>query len=204
MTYLRVTGDGVDQPSCSIDSCRVVHGRFNFGGEMDSVVLAQVYLSNAMMVPVVLEKEPLLINIDPVGQEVRGGRLNERLYKFLQKRDRLENQLWQAEQECIKKLRNNKEDILSAHEELRKRSLKLNQQIEEAETRFVVDNYTNALGPGYFIMLCNQQIFPAMTKQLETIADGAPAEFLCHPYIHNYLIMAGYDFKRPRQPRVGH
>ncbi|MCQ2267195.1 MAG: DUF4369 domain-containing protein [Bacteroidaceae bacterium] len=200
MLYLRVMGDGVERMSCSIDSCEVVHGRFSFGGEMDSVVMAQVYMGNELMMPIVLENGQLRVKLDPVGQTVEGGLLNKRLYNFLQKRDRLENQLWQAEQECIRALRSGKGNIVELHETLRRRAAKLNRQIEEAETRFVVDNYTNALGPGYYIMLCNQQIFPVMTEQLRHIADGAPDDFLNHPFINNYLRMAGYDFSlRPHR-----
>lgn len=200
MLYLRVAGDGVEQISCSIDSCKVVHGRFRFGGEMDSVVLAQVCLGNELMMPIVLENGSMQVSLDPVGQTVVGGELNKRLYNFLQKRDRLENQLWQAEQECIRALRSGKGNIVELHETLRRRAAKLNRQIEEAETRFVVDNYTNALGPGYYIMLCNQQIFPVMTEQLRRIADEAPDDFFHNPFINNYLHMAGYDFsQRPRR-----
>lgn len=196
MLYLRVAGDGVEQMNCPIDSCKVVHGRFRFGGEMDSVVLAQVFMGDELMMPIVIENGPLQVNLDPIGQTVVGGELNKRLYSFLQRRDRLENQLWQAEQECIRMLRSGKGDVVEAHETLRRRARKLNKQIEEAETRFVVDNYSNALGPGYYIMLCNQQIFPVMTKQLQHIADEAPDDFLLNPFIHNYLHMAGYDFSR--------
>ncbi len=196
MVYLRVVGGGDEVPICSIDSCRVVHGRFRFGGDIDSVVLAQVCVGKGLQMPIVLEREPVQISIDPIGQMVNGGQLNKRLYDFLQKRDRLENQLWQAEQECIRTLRTRRSSIVEAQEQLRKRAHKLNGQIEDAEVRFVADNYSNALGTGYFIMLCNQQIFPVMTEQLQRIVDKAPAAFIAHPYIRNYLIMADYDFSR--------
>lgn len=202
MIYLRALGGDESRMGHQIDSCRVVHGRFRFGGEIDSVVMAQMCLGHEMMMPIVIENTPLQVSIEPKGQTVEGGQLNKRLYSFLQKRDRLENELWVAEQECIRALRLGQGNIADVHERLRVRAAKLNKQIEEAETRFVEDNYTNALGPGYFIILCNQQFIPVMTEQLQRIADKAPDEFLSHPFIHNYLHMAGYDFNTPRQRRA--
>lgn len=201
--YLRVLGQDADMSVCAIDSCRVVHGRFRFGGEMDSVMFAQVCLGNEIMMPIVLENGALQVTIDPMGQHVMGGALNKRLYDFLQKRDRLENQLWDAEQECIRTLRHGNCNIHETHERLRRKSDKLNNLIQEAETRFVEENYSNALGPGYFMLLCNQQISPVLTEQIRRIADGAPEGFLSHPFIHNYLHSAGYEFKAtPRLHRV--
>lgn len=198
MLYLRVSNNSADLATCEIDSCEIVHGRFSFGGDVDSVVMAQLCMGNEIMMPIVLENGQLRISIDPVGQVVQGGQLNRRLYDFLKKRDRMENELWQVEQECIRMMRKGA-NIADVHERMVKRTHRLNAQIEEAETRFVEENYNNALGPGYFIMLCNQQIFPVMTGQLQRIADGAPPSFLDHPFIANYLHMAGYNFNRPRR-----
>lgn len=196
MLYLCIAGDSVEHYICSIDSCQVEHGRFRFSGVVDSVVLAQVCIGKEMMLPIVLENGQLQMSINAVEQTVQGGQLNKRLYTFLQKRNRLENQLWQAEQECIRSMRMGNCSIKEAQERLRKRASRLNRQIEEAETQFVEDNYSNALGPGYFIMLCNQQIFPTMTEQLRQIVNNAPDAFFQNPYIINYLRMAGYDINQ--------
>lgn len=201
MLYLRVTGDGIERQVCSIDSCQVVHGRFRFGGNVDSVVLAQICVGNEAMMPVVIEDGALEIKIDPMGQLVEGGQLNKRLYAYLHKRDRLENELWEAEQDCIRMLRHGKNMEPKAYSRLKKRASRLDEEITEAETQFVIDNFDNALGPGYFIMLCNQQIFPVMTEQLQFIADKAPSSFFLNPFIRNYLLMAGYDFKSSRPTR---
>ena len=203
MLYLRVTGNSGESDVWSLDSCRVEHGRFRFGGAVDSVVLAHVYLGNDLMMPIVIENGDLQVSINQMGQYVEGGQLNKRLYDFLKKRERLENEIWQVENECIHALSKGRASVSEVREKMRRRTSALNEQIEESEVRFIRENYDNALGPGYFIMLCNQQIFPTMTEQLKRIADEAPPTFLSHPYISNYLRMAGYSFKRPRQRRGG-
>ena len=45
----------VDGEMRSIDSTRVVHGRFSFGGGMDSTMLANVFWGNVSLMPIVLE-----------------------------------------------------------------------------------------------------------------------------------------------------
>ncbi len=196
MLYLRVAGTGSDYMVCSLDSCQVEHGRFRFGGDVDSIMLAQVYLGNDLMMPIVIENGPLQVSIDQMGQYVEGGHLNKILYKFLEKREQLENKIWQAENACIRALREGKDNPANVREKMRRRTNSINKEIEDEEVRFIKDNYDNVLGPGYFIMLCNQQIFPRMTEQFHSIVDDAPQDFLLNPYIHNYLHMAGYDFSR--------
>lgn len=83
MLYLRVAGSGMDRGECSIDSCKVVHGRFRFGGVVDSIVLAQVFVGNDAMLPVVIEDGELQISMGLAGPTVEGGQLNKRLYDFL-------------------------------------------------------------------------------------------------------------------------
>ena len=71
MLYLKVTPNGVT--SENIDSCKVIHGRFNFFGAVDSIVLAQVCMENENVMPIVLENGNLTISVDNLGQRVSGG-----------------------------------------------------------------------------------------------------------------------------------
>lgn len=64
MLYLRVSSvdkDGehraVQQTSLSVclDSCKVVHGKFSFEGDVDSARMAMLYTGNQCVMPLVLE-----------------------------------------------------------------------------------------------------------------------------------------------------
>lgn len=184
MLYLRVSPDGV-QENC-VDSCEVIHGRFNFIGDVDSIVLAQIYMDEQSMMPLVIENAKLTVQVDNVGQSVMGGPLNEALYAFLQKKNRIENEMWEVEHTGIRMLRDGKSPE-EVKEKLNPKVERLNRKLEELETKFIMDNYDNVLGPGFFIQICNQYPYPVMTEQIRKIVKKAPPSFLCHPYISHYV-----------------
>ena len=103
MLYLKVTPNGVT--SENIDSCKVIHGRFNFFGAVDSIVLAQVCMENENVMPIVLENGNLTISVDNLGQRVSGGPLNDRLYKFYRQKNRIDNEMWEIQEKAIKMMR---------------------------------------------------------------------------------------------------
>lgn len=190
--YLRFTNyDNHQIQVVNLDSCEVIHGRFTFGGSIDSIALAEVYMGNEMLMPIVLEGGQLLMQVDNYGQTVTGGPLNERLTDFLKRRLRYDNDLWELDRKARKMLYEgaSMKDVV-ARLEPRRRAL--TQQLEEMEIAFVLDNINNALGLGYFMQMANQLGFPTMTDQLQRIADQAPEAFLRHPQVSNYLFMAGY------------
>ena len=61
--------------------------------------MAEVYMGNDVLMPVVLEGGPLLLQLDTYGQSVKGGPLNERLTDFLSRRARYDNELWDLDRE---------------------------------------------------------------------------------------------------------
>lgn len=189
--YLRVPSDGKSSP-VNIDSCEVIHGRFTFGGAVDSIAVARLCMGNTSFMPVVIENGELTISVENARQYATGGPLNNKLYAFLEKRNALEEDIWQVEQSGIQMMREGKnpEDV---RHKLSAKVYNLGQKIEKLETNFVTDNFDNALGPGYFIMLCDQQPLPVITPQMHTILEAAPSTFFNHPYIRHYLIMAGMN-----------
>ena len=86
MAYLK---EFDDEALKAIDSCEVVHGKFNMTGILDSVRCVSFYMDNENVIPVVLEQGD--INIDIVNARIRisGTPLNDSLYTFLNKRDSL-------------------------------------------------------------------------------------------------------------------
>lgn len=172
-----------------IDSCKVEHGRFSFVGNVDSVMMALIYMDNECMMPMVIENGNLSVQVDNMGQRVTGSPLNERLYKFIEKKNRLENEMWELQQKCIRMMREG-----ASPEELAKvvnrKFEKLNKRSQELETKFVIDNYDNVLGPGFFMLLCNQYPTPIMTEQINRIVKDAPSDFLGNPYVQMYVRVA--------------
>lgn len=190
MLYLRVTTDAGSQnmqaSSVCLDSCKVVHGRFNFVGDVDSVMLAMLYSGNQCVMPLVIENGNLNIQVDNVAQRVSGGPLNEKLYNFFKKRNRLDNELWELQQKTIRLMREgvSPEDI---QDKMGKKAQELHRKTEELETKFVMDNYDNVLGPGFFMLLCSQYPSPIMTEQIRHIIQKAPKSFMNNHYVRNYV-----------------
>ena len=93
--YLRVPKTkGQSANGVNIDSCVVVHGRFSFGGTIDSIALAEIYVGDQHLMPVVLEGGQLLLQVDNYAQTITGGPLNDRLSDFMTQRARFDNELW--------------------------------------------------------------------------------------------------------------
>ncbi len=196
MLYLRVSSsDGPNhrmvQQSVSVclDSCKVVHGRFNFEGDVDSVRMAMLYTNNQCVMPIVLENGNLSIQVDNATQRVSGGPLNDKLYKFFKKRNRLDNEMWELQQLTMRMMREGCSPT-EIQRKVGKRLTCLQKQTENLETQFVMDNYTNVLGPGFFRLLCSQFPSPIITEQIEQIIKKAPSQFLNDPYVNFYLQQA--------------
>lgn len=188
MLYLRVAPNN-DFLMVNVDSCEVVHGRFKFFGDIDSVVVAHLYMDNECMMPVVLENGNLAIEVNNVGQRVSGSPLNDRLYRFIEMKTRLENEQWELDQLCLRMMREGK-PIKEIHKEIGPKSKQLEEQIEGLEMQFIIDNYENALGPACFMLLFGQSPVPIMTDQIRQIVNTAPRTFLQNPFISNYLRQA--------------
>ena len=194
MLYLKVNPEGdnvekVHSSSFCLDSCQVVHGRFNFMGEVDSVMLAMLYTGNQCVMPIVIENGNLNIQVDNVAQKVTGGPLNERLYGFFKKRNRLENEIWELQQKAICMIRKGytPEEVQA---KIGEKAEKLTKRSEELEINFVKENYNNVLGPGFFMLMCNQFPSPILTYQINEIIEGAPEIFLNDPFVRNYIRQA--------------
>lgn len=187
MLYLRVSRNGKEV--MSLDSCEVTHGRFTFSSTLDSTRVAQVCIGNESLMPVVLETGELVVQVDHSGQRVSGGPLNDRLYAFLQRKERIENEQWELDRKCMEMLHSGKspEEINS---EIAPKAKKLAKKLEDLETEFIKDNYDNPLGPGCFMWLFRQYPFPVMTNQIERIVKDAPPQFLHDPYVSHYLRVA--------------
>lgn len=188
MLYLRISPDGnlTGQTVSNVDSCEVVHGRFSLFSNMDSVTMAVLCMGNESLMPVVLEGGNINVEVDHVGQRVSGGPLNERLYSFLQKRERIENQQWELDRKCMRMMH---EGVPSdkIRETITPKATKLAQEAEELETNFIINNFDNPLGVGCFMWLFGQYPTPIMTPQIQRIVDAAPEGFLRDPFVQGYL-----------------
>ena len=76
----------------NIDSCDVVHGQFHFQGKMDSVNMANIFMDDEPVLPLVLEGGEIMVKLDDAQQVVSGTPLNDKLFGFFKKYQQLQNQ----------------------------------------------------------------------------------------------------------------
>jgi hypothetical protein len=73
---------------------------------------------------------------------------------------------------------------------------KLNEELNTLVKNFVTENYTNPLGPGVFLMWCNNFPYPVMTPMIQEIVDGAPEAFTNDPLVKEYIQMAKANMEK--------
>lgn len=176
----------VDGQMKSIDSTRVVHGRFDFGGNMDSTMLANVFLGDLSLMPIVLEEGEVKLTIGETQQTATGTPLNDTLSGFIQRKTQLDARMAELPHLESRMIMDGT-DYDEIMYELGKQSKELSAENDQLITRFIRANYNNVLGPGIFMILTSNLPYPVLTPQLEEIITNAPPYFLGHPYVKEYI-----------------
>lgn len=195
MLYLKVFQD---TDLKNLDSCFVTHGKFTFSGNMDSTVMANLFIGNQSLMPVVIEGGNIVLKIDEVAQTVTGSPLNDSLYNFIQRKTQLDNQLAELPRREGRMVMDGMEhDEVVAR--LRLEAQQLNRESDALVTGFIKRNYNNVLGPGIFMIMTSEYAYPVLTPQIEELIMGAPDYFLNHPYVEQYLKVARENMEKLQQ-----
>lgn len=169
----------------TIDSCDVVHGEFHFTGLLDTVRMANLYMDDESIMPVVLEKGDITIRIDNVRQLVGGTPMNDSLYKFIDKHNQLTNQMNELSHKQSQMLLEGMEEN-DINRQLSAEAASIAKEEDDLVMRFIESNFDNVLGPGVFMMITSQYRYPILTPQIEDIMSKATAKFKNDPYVKDY------------------
>ena len=164
----------VDGEMRSIDSTRVVHGRFNFGGGMDSTMLANLFLGEVSL------------NLEETRQTATGTPLNDSLSGFILRKTQLDAQMTELPHLEARMIMDGTDDDERMYQ-LRQQSKEIETESEQLIMHFIRANYNNVLGPGIFMILTSRLPHPILTPQIEQIITNAPPYFLGHPYVREYI-----------------
>lgn len=169
----------------NIDSCDVVHGQFHFSGTLDTVRMANLFMDDQSIMPVVLEEGEIVIKIDNASQKVIGTPLNEKLYDFIDKHSQLDNRMNElAHKQSQMMLEGIDEDEIN--QKLSVEAEKIAKEEDQLVTSFIVENFDNVLGPGVFMMITSGYRYPILTPQIEDIMSKATPKFKSDPYVSDY------------------
>ena len=173
----------------AIDSCEVLHGKFDMTGALDSVMIVRLYMGTDNF-PMVLEPGRVTISIADNIVKIEGTELNERLYSFLTQRDSLKimyDDLPKRESKMYLDGYTQQEII----QELGAEELRLQNEVDRLETKFVKDNYDNVLGVTWFLRLCYEARdyygFVTTTPQIDEIYMQAPDSFKKNKMVATYM-----------------
>ena len=173
----------------NIDSCEVVHGQFRFAGLLDTVRMANLFMDDESIMPVVLEKGEIGIKIDNASQTVFGTPLNEKLYEFIDFHNQLDNQMNELSHKQSQMLLDGiEEEVINI--QLNNEAAEIARREDSLVTNFIVDNFDNVLGPGIFMMITSGYRYPILTPQIEDIMSKATAKFKNDPYVKDYYQVA--------------
>lgn len=169
----------------NVDSCEVVHGKFHFNGTLDSVFMANLFMDDKSIMPVVIEQGEIVIRIDDASQKVSGTPLNELLYQFIDRHNQLDNRLEELSHRESQMLLEGV-DEQQINEQLSREAAIIAMQEDSLVTHFIIDNFDNVLGPGVFMMMTAGYQYPVLTPQIEEIMSKATETFKNDVYVREY------------------
>lgn len=174
-----------DNEMKSIDSCDVVHGQFHFSGRLDTITMANLFMGNESIMPMVLEDGEIEVRLDNANQSVGGTPLNDLLYEFIDKHKQLENEMAELSHRQSQMLLDGI-DEKSIAETLNQEALRIAKEEDDLVTGFIVDNFDNILGPGVFMMMTSAYRYPVLTPQIEFIMSKASDKFKNNAYVKDF------------------
>lgn len=172
-----------------MDSCEVVHGSFRMGGDVDSIMLATLYLGSESLMPMVIEKGVIHISIGNSGLKASGTPLNERLYNFIDEKNALELRLSDISHREMQLILEG--TPASEAEEITQREMEqLTKEMNTLIGNFVTANFDNPLSAQVFAMYCQSFPTPVITPLIQDILDKAPQSFKDDITVKEYLRLA--------------
>ena len=179
----------------SIDSCDIVHGQFHFSGILDTVRMANLFMDDQSLMPVVLEEGEIVIKIDNAAQSVGGTPLNDKLYKFIDKHKQLDNRMSELSHKQSQMMLEGV-DELTIKQNRSAEAEKSASEEDKLVTSFIVENFDNVLGPGVFMMITSGFNVPVLTPQIEDIMSKATEKFKNDPYVKEYYQVASENMAK--------
>lgn len=166
----------------AVDSAEVIHGNFAMNGHTDSIALANLYLDDQSVMPFILENGKINISLAFNQLSARGTRMNDLLYTFLDKRQELENRLYELQRSEARLILEGR-DLDEVKAELSKENTTLTEEMRTLVKSFIIDNGENVLGPYVFMLMGTSLPYPILTPQIEDIINDAP-----YSLKNNYMV----------------
>ena len=115
---------------------------FHFSGTLDTVRMANLFMDDESIMPVVLEEGEITIKIDNAMQSVSGTPMNDSLYKFIDKHNQLANRMTELSHRQSQMLLDGiDEEVIN--QQLNAEAAEIAAEEDELVTKFIIDNFDN-------------------------------------------------------------
>lgn len=193
MLYLKVYADGDLK---NIDSAQVVHGKFQFCGKVDSTVMANLFMEDISLMPIVVDKDNVLqMTLSDTERKIEGSVLNDSLIAFINRKAALDERLAEMphrESQMVMDGMDHDEIVAMLNAEIDE----ISGQENELILRFIKDNMDNVMGPGVFMLVTSSFPYPVLTPEVEEILALAPPYFHANAYVRDYVKMAEENMEK--------
>ena len=152
-------------------------------------------MADESIMPLVIEKGKIKIDINNSGVTIKGTPLNEKFNDFVVKKNSLDDQAYEVERLESRMIMDGK-NPLEIQQEITAQRKALSGKMDSLAINFIEDNYENVLGPGLFIMICNGLPYPVLTPMMEQILKNAPESFKNNPLIKSYVNVARANMEK--------
>ena len=174
-----------DDSLATVATGTMAHGKFTVKGQIDSATMANLFIGEDIVIPIVLEEGEISVDLKAEDLVWGGTELNETLYKFFKSRDSLQTQLRDI-QKMEYEMTVNGVDEQTINQRLMAEMQKVSAKEDVLTTSFIKSHYNDALGVGVFVMLLSNMQYPVMTPQIEDILTTAPDAFKQHKLVKKY------------------
>lgn len=187
----------------SIDSCDVLHGKFAFRGNIDTVKVGTLFINNEGVMPIVLEEGDITIKFNTAKQTCTGTFLNDKLNDFIEQYNQITSQIGDLSHQEAQAMMDGK-DMNVVYRELQKKSNSLREEADSLITSFIEQNFDNVLGPFVFRMATDTEV-PMTNAWIDALMLKATDSFKNDRYVkefmeaanHNQAVMTGMDDTTP-------
>ena len=187
----------------SIDSCDVLHGKFAFRGNIDTVKVGTLFINNEGVMPIVLEEGDITIKFNTAKQTCTGTFLNDKLNDFIEQYNQITSQIGDLSHQEAQAMMDGK-DMNVVYRELQKKSNSLREEADSLITSFIEQNFDNVLGPFVFrmatdteVLMTNAWIDALMLKATDSFKNDRYVKEFMEAANHNQAVMTGMDDTTP-------
>lgn len=179
----------------TIDSCKVLHGAFEFAGAADSVQIVSLYIGSTPIMPFVLENGAIAIDIAPNSISVGGTPLNDELGRLMCEKASHEARLVEiGSLEASMILDGHTSE--AAADFVRDSIAAVGVSMENMINSYIRRNYDNVLAPCFFALLYSEVAVPILSPELEKLYDEAPESFRNDAFVSEYYNVARENMNR--------